>query len=84
MTIPATVLEPIKSYAVSTLLALQSTTQTAFTIGYGLGLCSTPDAAWHFIVSPGVLWGIVAGVFGGFGPYYRGIQGGIKAQKGTP
>lgn len=76
--IPKTVYEGIKSYVVSTAFALQSTVQTAFIIGYGMGLCATPMDAWHFITSPGVLWGIVCGVFGGVGPYYRTNQG-VKA-----
>lgn len=76
--------EPIKSYVVSTLLALQSTTQTAFSVGYGLGLCGTPDAAWHYITSPAVIGGILFGVFGGVGPYHRARQGYVAAENTVP
>lgn len=76
--------EPIKSYVVSTALALQSTFQTAFGIGYGLGLCSTPDTAWHYVTSPTVLFSVFAGVFFGVGPYHRARQGYVAAENTVP
>lgn len=82
--LPSTIREPIKSYVVSNLLALQSTTQTAFSIGYGLGLCGTPDAAWHYITTPAVWFGILIGVFGGVGPYHRLRQGYVAAENTVP
>src|ERR1700734_3403579 len=82
--LPSSVGEPIKSYVGSTALALQATVQTAFGIGYGLGLCTTPDAAWHYFTAPAVWFGILAGVFGGVGPYHRARQGLVAAENTVP
>lgn len=76
--------EAIRSYCVSSILALQSTIQTALAIGYGLGLCSTPQAAWTYFSNPPVWFAVLLGVFGGVGPYYRARQGFTNTSKILP
>ena len=75
--LPATTREPIQSFVVSSALAIQSTTVAAFAVGYGLGLCGSPEATLHFFGT--AWWGIFIGTFFGVGPYYRAKQGAIAA-----
>ena len=59
----------LRAYFVSLALTLQSTATAIATVGYALGLCSTPgDTLVYFQHS---WWAGLLAVFFGIGPYYR-------------
>lgn len=78
--IPPTILEPLKSYGVSTLLGLWPTIRAALQVGVSLGIVTSFTTALHFLaVNAFMLW---LGTFFDLGPFYRARQGRI-AQENT-
>lgn len=81
MTIPESIVEPVKSYLVSTLLGLWPTVRAALSVGVSLGIVTSFETAVHFLAINAFMLGL--GAFFDLGPFYRMRQGSIAAQKGT-